>query len=410
MLKIKHCLLGWLWGRAVSIFTKISKFLSSKTSKKFYKVRSKDSAGSLNQQKDLTGRFCTNPFRQFDIMENGNVHSCCSSWLPTALGNINKQTPAEAWNSEASIAIRQSIHDGSFKYCDHKLCPSIQSDSLPTIESLGGNQFFDDMREIAENKITRMESGPTFFNFCNDSSCNLSCPSCRVEKMIVREGPEFEKRLSVNEKVIAEYLSEPTDRAFTINVTGSGDPFASKIFRDFLFSLDGKDFPNMKVQLQTNAVLFTQKNWNKLEKIHDNLSVVLVSFDAATAETYAITRRGGRWDLLLENYTHLAEQRRAGKLNMLRTDFVVQADNFREMPDYVRLVKSIGADSVYFSMVVDWRTWSKEVYETKCVWKQTHPDFEEFLTVLQDPIFDDPIVDLGNVTEYRTRALQKMAS
>ncbi len=394
----------------MNLLEKISNFWSPKKTNKFYKVRNRDSSGSLNQQKDLTGRFCTNPFRQFDIAESGKVYCCCSSWLPTALGDLQSETPSDVWNSDAAVAIRESIHDGSFKYCDHKLCPSIQNDSLPTLENVAKNPFYSAFKEMAEEKLTVIEGGPTFFNFCNDSSCNLSCPSCRVEKLILREGPEFEERLAVNEKVIAAYLSKPTDRAFIINVTGSGDPFASKIFRDFLFELDGNDFPNMKVQLQTNGVLFTQKNWQKLEKIHKNLSVVLVSFDAATPETYAITRRGGRWDMLLENYKHLAAERKAGNLNWLRTDFVVQADNYKEMPDYVRLIKSMGADRIYFSMIVDWGTWPKDVFESKCVWKQTHPEFEAFLAVLQDPVFNDPMVDLGNVTEYHNKAIERLAS
>lgn len=39
------------------------------------------------------------------------------------------------------------------------------------------------------------------------------------------------------------------------------------------------------------------------------------------------------------------------------------------------------------------------------MWRQDHPEFEEFLAVLRDPALADPIVQLGNVTAYRTRAL-----
>ena len=113
--------------------------------------------------------------------------------------------------------------------------------------------------------------------------------------------------------------------------------------------------------------------------------------------------------MLLDNFSYLAKKRDEGRFNFLRADFVVQADNYREMPAFVRLVKSLGASRVTFSMVTDWGTWPKEVYETKCIWKQTHPEFEDFLTVLQDPTFSDPLVDMGNVTEYRAKAIERAA-
>jgi hypothetical protein len=30
-----------------------------------------------------------------------------------------------------------------------------------------------------------------------------------------------------------------------------------------------------------------------------------------------------------------------------------------------------------------------------------YPEYEQFIEILIDPIFNDPIVDLGNITEYR---------
>ncbi len=364
----------------------------------------RDSSQSLNQVKSLKGRFCPKPFTQFDIYEYGDAHCCCSSWITTPLGNVNKQPVKDIWNSEIAQDIRASIFDGSFKYCDHKLCPLIQNDTLPTLASAKVDPF---LKPIIEEQKTILNTDPALINFCNDPSCNLSCPSCRIEKLILRTGPEFDARQEIQNKVVDGFISEPSDKAFTINVTGSGDPFASKIFRDFLFDLDGADFPNMLVNLQTNGVLFTKKNWEKLHKIHSNLQAMFISFDAATADTYAITRRGGNWDMLIENIQFLSERRQEGLFKLLRLDFVVQLDNYREMPAFVKLAKSLGADCASFSMVTDWGTWPKEVYETKCIWKETHPEFHEFLEVLKDPVFSESIVELGNLTEAYTQAQQK---
>ena len=106
------------------------------------------------------------------------------------------------------------------------------------------------------------------------------------------------------------FLTEPTDRKFGIFVTGSGDPFASKIFRDMLYNIDGSKFPNLAISMQTNGVMYTPKMWEKLYKIHSNLRDCRISFDAGTKDTYENkTRLNGDWDLLLDNCAFLDKQR-----------------------------------------------------------------------------------------------------
>lgn len=392
------------------------KFWADRARRLFRRVLNRgmrDSTGTLNTAPDLHGRFCRNPFVQLDVYEDGRVYSCCSSWLPTPLGNLKTLAVGEAWNSQVSQKIRESIFDGSFRFCDPKVCPAIQGGTLPTIEEARRDPA---LREIIDRRQTRLDELPNFVNLCNDASCNLYCPSCRVGRTNHSHGKEYEKRQHLQDTVTQSLFSEPTDRDFTVNVTGSGDPFASRVFREFLYNLKGDDFPNLRINLQTNGVLLTPRNWQRMEKIHGNIAAILVSFDAATEETYAITRRGGNWRWLLDNTARLGELRKAGQLKHLRLDFVVQKANYREMPAFVTLARSLGADKVTFSMVLDWGTWPIAEYEKQCIWKQDHPEFDEFISVLEDPVFDDPFVYLGNLTEYRkfakdrTRAGHSLAS
>jgi MoaA/NifB/PqqE/SkfB family radical SAM enzyme len=365
----------------------------------------RDSSGTLNRERNLEGRFCRNPFVQLDVYEDGRLYSCCSSWLPTPLGNLNARSVKEAWNSTISEKIRESIFDGSFRYCDHKVCPMIQQGDLPTLEEARQEPL---LRDIIDRKQTKLDTLPTFINLCNDQSCNLACPSCRVARINHNKGKEYAKRQHLQDKITQELFSRPTDHPFTVNVTGSGDPFASAVFRDFLYTLEGKDFPNMRINLQTNGVLLTPRNWQRMEKIHGNIATILVSYDAAKPETYAITRRGGNWDTLQENVKRLGELRAKGELGMLRLDFVVQQANYREMPAFVEIGRAMGVDIVSFSMVLDWGTWSLAEYEKQCIWKESHPEFEQFIEVLEDPVLDDPIVRLGNITEYRQLARKRV--
>ena len=92
------------------------------------------------------------------------------------------------------------------------------------------------------------------------------------------------------------------ERHFILSITGSGDPFASRVYRDLLHSLDGRDFPNLEIALQTNGVLLTPRNWERMKRVHGNISSIIISFDAASEATYNVTRRGGHWPTRITSY------------------------------------------------------------------------------------------------------------
>ena len=83
---------------------------------------------------------------------------------------------------------------------------------------------------------------------------------------------------------------------------------------------------------------------------------------------------------------------------------VVQLNNFREMPDFVRLGKRFGADAAYFGKLLDWGVFARPVYLFRSVHLPGHPQHEELLNLLADPVFDDDIVELGNLSDLRKPA------
>ncbi len=363
---------------------------------KYFPGTSRDGEGSEAGEL-LTGRFCPNPFKQIDLEESGVAYTCCSSWLPTPMGNLKYRDLMELWNGDTMRRIRESIFDGSFRYCRHDRCPMIQTDVLPTLEEAAKDPLFT---EIISERRTEVKRPPIFLNLVNDRSCNLYCPSCRTERINHNDDAKSGEIAAIQERLLEPYLSEPNDRHFILSITGSGDPFASRVYRDLLYSLNGADFPNMEIALQTNGVLLTPRNWERMKGVHANISSIIISFDAATEETYNVTRRGGHWPTLLENAHRMGELRAAGKVKKLRFDFVVQKANFREMPAFVELARSLGADQVYFSRLIDWGTWPKDRFMDQCVWEPGHPLREEFLEVMRDPVLRDPFVDMGNMSDF----------
>jgi hypothetical protein len=85
--------------------------------------------------------------------------------------------------------------------------------------------------------------------------------------------------------------------------------------------------------------------------------------------------------------------------------FVVQAGNFREMADFVQLGKRFNADGVYFSSIRKWgRAMTEETFFTFDVRRPAHPLHAELRRVLQERIFEDPIVELGDLSPLRSLA------
>ncbi|MEE8495342.1 MAG: radical SAM protein [Xanthomonadales bacterium] len=359
-----------------------------------------DSGASASDVAPLHGKFCPNPFRQLDLEEDGTAFACCSAWLPTPMGNLKHKTLDELWNGHTMQKIRESIYDGSFRYCRHDRCPRIQNGSLPSMQE---GELEADIGPAIKNRSVVLDTPPLFLNLCNDRSCNLYCPSCRTERINHHAGPEYRARLELQKRLLDPYLDGPREQAFTLSVTGSGDPFASKIFRELLFSLDGRKYPNMRINLQTNGVLLTPKTWRRMHAIHENIEAVFLSIDAATEATYKITRRGGHWDTLMENCARLGEFRASGQLKYLRFDFVVQLANYAEMPAFVELSRAMGADCAFFLRLLDWGTWPRKEFLQQCVWATNHPLYKDFMSVLADPRLHDSFVDPGNMSEYFER-------
>jgi MoaA/NifB/PqqE/SkfB family radical SAM enzyme len=354
---------------------------------------------------DLRDRFCAQPFEKFEMHENGSAFLCCPGWLPWPAGNLNVQDGEAVWNSKSAQEIRRSIHEGDFKYCDRDLCPWIVSNTLPTRAEARKDPR---LREIIDQKKTVLGDGPKHIKLSNDRSCNLSCPSCRTRLLNFKSGPAYELRKRLQNRLVQAFFSKPTDETFAVEVTGSGDPFASRVFREFLYQLDRKDFPNLSILFQTNGTLFNEKTWRRMHKIHGNVSVVGVSFDAASEGTYSIVRRGGNWRHLMQNIRFLSGLRQQNLIGHLRMDFVVQQANFREMPDFVRMGKELCVDTIAFAKAVNWGSWSVAEYRAVSVWEPDHPEHAEFQRIMADPIFDDPRVFIGNMAYDRQQARERL--
>jgi len=347
--------------------------------------------------------FCSRPFTFFEIANHptrGEAYLCCPAWLPPSVGNATHQSVPEMWNGETAIAIRQSIHDGTFKYCTTH-CPWLQTASGP-VQKIS-DVVDPELKRIIEHKLVEIPS-PRIVNAAFDRSCNLTCPTCRHEHIIEREAAPAIRKL---QRLIDEQLLPEAEQLY---VTGSGDAFGSPFFLEWLRHLDVSNKPKLKLHLHTNAQLWTPAIWAKLPPgVRQIVATTEISIDAASERTYLLNRRGGSWTKLLENLEFISGLRASGPLEHLRIHMLVQENNFDEMPAFVALGNRIGADHIYFSHLVSWGTFSEEELAQRSIHLSSHPRHGELLEVLKHPALTDPRVDFGNLTEIAPSPAQHQA-
>ena len=107
-------------------------------------------------------------------------------------------------------------------------------------------------------------------------------------------------------------------------------------------------------------ILFNENNYNWLKEKFSIIDV-RISVDAATKETYT-KLRGGNFDTLMKNLEMIADLHRRGKVRELILNFVVQRDNFQEIPSFVNLGKSLGVDFVEFQHLCNFGNLTEEEF------------------------------------------------
>jgi len=254
-----------------------------------------------------------------EVTLNGDVRMCgCGAWMPTTIGNLTKNTLQDILASELAQKIRQSIVDGSYVYCNEKFCGVITNNGLNTIDTVPPNiaALFDD--------VSKFEM-PHHISVQGDETCNLSCPSCRTQ--VKKTPPEQQQAQQLVGKIISDNLfSQATDQKIKLEVSGTGEVFASPMLMNFINSIDLNKFPNLELDIGTNG-LMCEQNWHRLGAMHQSVKKITVSIDAAEANTYEKIRRGGDWQNLLDAMKFLQDKKHTQGI-ALHTRMIVQQQNY----------------------------------------------------------------------------------
>lgn len=318
---------------------------------------------------------CPVPFERFDIGPNGDVLVCCGHWLPTSIGNFITDSVEDVLNSDRAKKIRESMTDGSYKYCNHLECGAMAQDSLPLRA-----QSPIHVRQPIENRDYRLnEIRELLFAF--DQTCNLSCPSCRTHRIAEKVSESAVKALAVEQKLLPIL---PAVKMLHINP--AGELFASKPSRRLLELIDNQSCPTLLLDIISNGTLFTEAEWHKFPGIHNKINSIRISIDAASKQTFERLRRLGKYEPFVENMRFLSQLRTSGIIPELKFSFTYQLDNFREMPAFVQFCEEMHADYAIFERLQN-IAFSQAEFCENAVHYPDHPLYAEFIQVIKDPIF-----------------------
>ena len=277
------------------------------------------------------------------------------------------------WNHKRFQDLRQRWLNSDNSLCTHCVLPLIKDRKDPPKQ--------DYMNPI-------MDRGPRNVVFANDMTCNLHCWSCRSK-------PIIEKRQDEIFRQTKNVLDTFHESIRFISAIGSGDPFASPAWRRILQTFDIKKYQDLEIEIFTNGLLIP-KYWDSISHIHDNISRIKMSIDAASKDIYEKTRLGGRFEDMDNAMRFISKLGKFFIVNM-----VVESDNFTDIPLFIERAIKYKASRVNLTMLRNWPDirGGEKTFHEKNLANKNHPKRKEFLQLIKnnEKLLSHPIVDASRI-------------
>jgi MoaA/NifB/PqqE/SkfB family radical SAM enzyme len=344
--------------------------------------------GDLKYHQNYTGDFswpsndyvCLSPYINTEIRINGNVTVCCPSWNPLVVGNVLEQDLRTIWKGDKIQAIRKSVLNGSYTFCDQHNCPHIQKHKL----ALGPVQPKLQMKE----EWTAVSETPRHIHFVMDLSCNLSCPSCRTRRINTITDPEIKEALKVTRSVLDSVFAEPHNEYKMLGMDGSGEVFHSEVWREIFNTHPAftqiEKWPGLQFEFNTNGTMLTPKYQEKYSHLLDRAKMVRISVDAGNKNSYELVRREGDWDQLWINLRALHNRIKPTKTKWC-WNLIIQKNNYRSIPEFVKLASSFDKrPAIMYTNILDWGQMG-DSFQNHAVWRPDHPEYPELQRILNLP-------------------------
>lgn len=178
---------------------------------------------------------------------------------------------------------------------------------------------------------------PYYVQFEVTTHCNLACYMCVRNEVI-----KHPRHLAFEDfRRTADQIRAPK-----LTLSGAGEPLLNPDLARMIAHAKSR---GAAVMIPTNGTLL--KRPGLAQAIVDSgLNVLKISIDAATPKTYEAVRRQDCFDKIIEGIELLdkLKKEKGRRFPELRFDVVILKENYREIPDIVRLASRLRIRTVFF--------------------------------------------------------------
>lgn len=326
---------------------------------------------------------CPGAFSQVYIYHDGRVFLCpdCFMTKQAEIGNLNKNSFEEIWNSKQAIKIRKEILKGKYNFCNPPMCFSKSNYNIRITP----------FKQIEYKAVQK--SFPQMVCIGADWECNASCIMCRpkLSRLNREELQIFNDRI---EKIYLPILKNAKE----LTLSTTGDPFASRNTR-LLMKKAAEKYPDLKFNLITNGILCNKFNCDDAG-ITNRLSRVMVSVHAGDEETYKKVVKNGNYRRVQENIEWLKSLKDENKIKGLYLAFVVNAKNYENIPAFIEFAKKYNLEALFWNCI-DWGNNLDFCDEPLDICRPNHPKFQKLKEVLDS-------IELETANSHFSMALKRI--
>lgn len=321
-------------------------------------------------------KICERGLNWFQIYDyKGNVRQC--SWTEDGyIGNLQDNTVHEVYHSEEAEKIRNRLINGDYSLCKVDACPYLAMNELE--------------KHMLEYEDTPEYPTELYLGF--ERVCNYACTSCNIHKCMMEEKNE---NLEACYDKIEERLQPLLPHLKKISANGCGELFCSRHTLNILSNWKPLAAPEeVEVLLESNGSMFDEQHWKQIEnlgKYNLQVAISVMSFDEPIYQYLSGTNLPV--SRVENNLKFIRSLREKGIINYFEIATVVQEQNFRTMPAFVKkCIEEYNPDYIRLRPYESWGAQSEEEVWLTDIRNPEHPYYGEYKKVMTDPILKHPLV------------------
>jgi radical SAM protein with 4Fe4S-binding SPASM domain len=172
-----------------------------------------------------------------------------------------------------------------------------------------------------------------------NTKCNLSCKFCQV--------PGWERaKISDMSMELFEKILDQFPALLAVKLQGMGEPLLNPYLFDMIKMASDR---HCLVYTTINGTLLNEANIRKI--VESNLTAIAISLDGAKKETFESLRGNAKFEKVISSIKKLVRSRQ-GNLPEINVWMVISSDNYREIPEMIKLCQEMGVDNLTAQMEI----------------------------------------------------------